>query len=112
MLPEHLLPHIVIVQTPGTTTDDYGNTVQDWDSPAEVSVAARIELVLGLAVEARETTNGRDATVSTWRIFTNHPISLFQRILWGARTFDVDGDVSPVYAQTGPHHYEAILKAR
>jgi head-tail adaptor len=110
VLPERLLPHSVIVQTAGTTTDRYGNIIQDWSDPAETVVRARIEMVL--TQNPNEVTNGRDDAASVWRIFTNDAITMRQRVVWGSREFDVDGEVAPQYGLTGPHHYEAILALR
>lgn len=110
MLPERLLPHTVTVQTAGTTTDRYGNTIQDWSDPAEVTAKARVELVL--TQNPNEVTNGRNDATSTWRIFTNATLTLRNRIVWDSRTFDVDGEPGPNYDAADLHHYEAILRLR
>jgi head-tail adaptor len=110
VLPERLLPHTVTVQTAGTTTDRYGNTVQDWSDPDETTARARVEMVL--TQNPNEVTNGRDDAASVWRIFTNAALTLHNRIVWGSRVFDIDGEPAPVYDATSHHHYEAILRLR
>lgn len=112
MLPDRLLPHSVVIQTPGYTTDRYGNTVQDWSAPTETTARARIEMLPSDAVALREVTAGRDDAVSTWRIYTNTAINLRQRVVWDGQEFDVDGEVAPVYGASTLHHYEALLRIR
>lgn len=112
MLPTHLLPHTVTVQTPGTTTDRYGNTVQDWSSPATRTILGRFEMLVSDAVAVRETTQGRDDSRSVWRFYCNDEIGMTERLAWNGLVFDIDGEVSPVYGALALDHYEALARTR
>jgi head-tail adaptor len=112
MLPERLLPHTVTVQTPGTTTDRYGNTVQDWSDPDTSTITGRFEMLLSDAVKLREETEGRDSALSVWRFYTNDALTMYQRLVWDGREFDVDGEVAKVYDANSLHHYEALVRSR
>jgi head-tail adaptor len=112
VLPERLLPHSVTVQTAGTTTDRYGNTIQDWSDPDTRVIRGRFEMLLSDAVKLREETDGRDSALSVWRFYTNDIVDMRERLVWDGKTFDIDGQVSPTYGLTGPHHYEALARVR
>ena len=110
MLPDRLLPHSVSVLTPGSKVDRYGNTLPDWDTATSTTIRGRFEFLLSDAVSLREKTVGRDDAVSTWRFYTNDAINMRQRLVWGTRTFDIDGEVAPVYDAANLHHYEALAR--
>lgn len=84
----------VTVQNPGTTVDQYGNTVPDWTAPDEASVtllappAPRREAALG------ETTDRRQGALYGYTLYMPEGATIdasSRVVLWGA-TFQVDGE--------------------
>ena len=104
MIPSRLLRELTL-QTRTTTTDRYGDTVtDDW---TDTTISGRIDQILRREV----TDNGREASVTEWRLFTNDDtVTAASRIVDGDITYDVDARPAPVYASANRvHHYEATL---
>lgn len=105
-VPLSLLPQRVTWVVPATTTDPYGNAVPDWaDTTDTDDVPAWIE-----QRDTVEQRDGRDTFVTQWLFIANElGISGRDRIVWGARTFEIDGEVSLEYTPAAGHHVEARL---
>lgn len=119
-VPDRLLPHVVTVVDPATSTDGYGNTTYDY-GPA----ATRTPVKAWMQQDQRSqvTANGADPLQQRWLMVTNHsPIGRRSRIEWtgpaGPLVFELDGQPGPFYnplamaaaASTAPHHTELTLK--
>ena len=105
-IPAHLLPITVTWLHPGTTTDGYGNTADDWANPTSTPLQVMIEQ--RRAVEELE---GRDATVTSLVLFTNElAVGAVDRFVWAGVTYETDGDPWVVYAPDGPHHAEVAIR--
>jgi len=107
-IPERLLPITVSWVHPGTTTDDYGNTVRDWSEGAVTATDLPVMIEQRRAIEQLD---GRDATVTTLVLFTNElAVEAVDRFVWDGRTYEADGDPWVVYAPDGPHHAEVAIQ--
>ena len=113
MIGDDLLPHPIEVETPGTTTDRYGNTVPDWTESTRVEVAGWLQQNTG-----REDTDQRDAQIGEWLLICN-PVDIggyaltvhgADRVHWNGAVFEVIGPPGPAYVPTELHHYEIRLK--
>lgn len=105
MIPARLLPLTVTWQQPTTTTDGYGNTVDDWTTPTSEDIAAYIE-----QRTTTENRDGRDVTVTRLLFITNElGVRATHRIIWDGRTYEIDGDCAVFHTPAGPHHSEATL---
>jgi hypothetical protein len=105
-IPAHLLPITVTWLHPGTTTDGYGNTVDDWANPTASSLQVMIE-----QRRAVEELGGRDATITGLVLFTNElGVEAIDRFVWAGVTYEADGDPWIVHSPAGPHHTEIALK--
>lgn len=118
MIPEDLLPHLVEVTHPGTTTDRYGNQVDDWSPGAAVTVQVQAWMQL---TTSREVPDQRDAQIGDWLLICNpvtaegDPLTIRgnARVAWpdqGAR-FEVVGPPGPAYTPSEFHHYEVLLRS-
>jgi hypothetical protein len=106
VIPTHLLPITVTWLQPATTTDGYGNTVNDWTDPTSTSLAVMIE-----QRRAIEELDGRDATVTTLVMFTNElAVDAVDRFVWAGVTYEAAGEPWIVHSPAGPHHAELALK--
>lgn len=121
-VPGRLLPHQVVVVTPATSTDAYGNTVYDYGAAAtRTTVQAWMQQDQRALVAAQ----GADPLQQKWLMVTNHsPIPRRARIEWaghpeGAVVFELDGRPDPSYnplaiaaagGTVSPHHTELALK--
>lgn len=115
MIPEDVLPHRVDVEHPGSTTDRYGNTVDDW-SPGATShaeVSAWLQQNTGA-----EDTDQRSAQIGEWLMVCN-PVDVdgnaltvhgTARVHWQGLVFEVIGPPGPAYTPAEFHHYEIRLK--
>lgn len=103
-LPAHLLRDVTL-RTRSTTTDAYGDTVAG--SWTETTIAARVEQ----SNASMLTDEGRQASVSRWRLATNSSaVTAHSQIVDGTLTYEVDGRPWPVHrGTTDVHHYEADL---
>ncbi|MBQ1122644.1 hypothetical protein [Streptomyces sp. B15] len=118
MIPDDLLPHLVDVVTPGTRTDRYGNTIDDWSPEAVTRQQARAWMQQNTG---SEDTDQRNAQVGEWLMVANpravdgQPLSVTGkcRIEWPDQglTFEVAGPPGPAYEPTALHHYEIRLTA-
>lgn len=108
MIPTRLLNRSVTWTQPGSTTDGYGDTVTSWSSgTTSATIKARIEQ--SASAETDDAT--RDATATTWRLFTNETgISAEDRIVDGSDTYEVSGTPAVVDGPGGTHHVEAVLR--
>ncbi|WP_030747639.1 hypothetical protein [Streptomyces sp. NRRL F-5135] len=113
MIGDDLLPHLVQVEHPGTTTDRYGNTVNDWTASTRSGVQAWMQQNTG-----SEDTDQRDAQIGEWLMICN-PVDVDgqeltvhgqDRIHHGPLTFEVIGPAAPAYEPAELHHYEIRLK--
>lgn len=116
-VPGRLMPHIVTIVTPATSTDSYGNTVYDYGGGA--TRTADVKAWLQQDQRALVTTQGADPLQEKWLMVTNHsPINRRARIEWadfpgGAVVFELDGQPNPSYNPLAPtplHHTELTLK--
>lgn len=89
------------------TTDRYGNSVQDWTAPAEVTITCTIQ-----PADSRENVVDRDTVVTRYRLFCapDTDITSADRLVWRGRTFEVDGDLEEHSRKSTPHHREAFLR--
>ncbi|MEO3976305.1 hypothetical protein [Streptomyces sp. CAU 1734] len=113
MIDDGLLPHLVEVESPGSRTDPYGNTLPDWTASARAPVRGWMQ-----QESAAEDTDQRNAQISTWLLICNpwtttgDPLTVHgrDRVHWGARRFEVTGPPGPEYEPGGLHHYEIQLR--
>lgn len=103
MLPPYVVSDAATWTEPGTTTDEYGNTVPGWGAGTEIRVWIE-EAATG------EQRDGRDTITSRWLMLTNElGITARARITYQDRTFEIDGAPSILQTTSGPHHLEATL---
>jgi hypothetical protein len=103
MIPAHLRPVDVTWIEPGDALDAYGNTVDDWDTPAS-STAISVWLE---QLDTREERDGRDTVVGLETIYTNElAVTPRARFVRGDVTYAVHGEPSVEYSPAGPHHVE------
>jgi len=92
-MPGYAFGEPVVVLDPSTTTDDYGNDVEDWDSPVTV---ATIE---GVGVEPRPTgesfTEDRNAVTNGYTLYL--PAG---SVILPTQRVEVRGSVWPVLGPT------------
>ncbi|GAB3693564.1 hypothetical protein [Nocardiopsis oceani] len=120
-LPEHLLPHRVVLVHPAQSTDDYGNTVYDYGEGAtRTPVRAWMQQDQRSQLASSE---GAEPLQARWLMATNHTdIHRRDRIEWPGHpesepdhpvVFTLDGPSAPL---TNPlsgepvHHHEVNLK--
>lgn len=105
MIDDHLLVQTLTWIEPGTTTDRYNNTVDDWSTATRTEIAAYVE-----QQNRTELRDGRDTLVSGWLLMTNElAVTSRARFEWDGHTFEVDGEPSKPTTPDGPHHLEARL---
>lgn len=110
MIPAHLLPQTAARIRPSTSTDGHGNTVRDYTVPPATSASITAWLQQDNRKEPIE--DGRDPLEQLWLLMTNETDILgYDRIVFGALTFEVEGPPAPVYTPSGFHHTEATLRA-
>jgi hypothetical protein len=105
-----LLIHTVGVSKRTTgSTDRYGDEVVTYAAP--VSTAARVEQVTGQSASV-EILRGRDTRLTWFRVFlpAGTDVAGLDRIIWGTRTLEVDGEPATLYNSVGAHHVTAIGK--
>ncbi|MEU0675476.1 hypothetical protein ABZ330_21795 [Streptomyces sp. NPDC006172] len=108
-----MLPHLVDVEHPGSTTDRYGNSVADWSASTHAEVAAWMQQNTGA-----EDADQREALIGEWLMICNPvavdgtPLTVHgsARVHWGELTFEVIGPPGPAYTPDEVHHYEIRLK--
>lgn len=115
MIPEGMLPHLVDVTHPGTTTDRYDNEVDDWSPGAatHAEVAAWLQQSSG-----DEDNDQRSAQIAEWVLICNPEdtagnaliVHGQDRVTWQALTFEVIGPPGPAYTPDELHHYEIRLR--
>ncbi|MFF9088650.1 hypothetical protein ACF1BE_19900 [Streptomyces sp. NPDC014991] len=114
MIPGDVLPHLVDVEHPGSTTDRYGNTVADWSASTRAEVAAWMQQNTGA-----ENTDQRDAQIGEWLMLCNpfdtagQPLTVHggDRVHWQGLHFEVIGPPGPASSPVELHHYEIRLKS-
>ena len=107
MIPDRLLPLVVTLVRPVSSSDRYGNTALDY-GPAAARTPIRAWLEQAGAREPLS--DGRDPAVSGWLLITNHlDVAARDRIEHEGRVFEVDGVPAPVHTPAGVHHLEAHL---
>jgi hypothetical protein len=116
VIPDDVLPHLVDVEHPGSTTDRYGDTVADWSPGA----TTRAEVAAWLQQNtSAEDTDQRDAQVGEWLMICNpvdtsgQPLTVHgsARVHWGELRFEVIGPPGPAFTPAEFHHYEIRLKS-
>lgn len=112
MIPAHLLNQTVTRVQPAVSTDDYGNTVYDYNGGA-----TRTSLAAWLQQDQRTqlVADGASPLQGRWLMMTNTPIGRRDRIEWvdstgETITFHVDGPTEPAYTPAGYHHQEITLR--
>lgn len=109
MIPPRLLPHEVVKVSPGSGVDGYGEAAADWSDGAVTRVPIRA--FVQPAGEREVGTDGRDAQISDWLMFTNDlTIDGGDRIEWEARTLEVVGPAGIQSTPRGPSHAEVLLR--
>lgn len=108
---EALMCQPVTVITPASTTDEYGNSIDDWDNASTVSTLAWIAQVASEGA-SEEITRFRQAEISEWNGYFRPTITIGprDRVVRGSVTFEVDGPVNPAYRYNVVHHVEVPLK--
>lgn len=104
-----MLPQTVQRIRPSTSTDAYGNTVRTYTVPP----AASKDMAAWLQQDHRKEplSDGRDPLEQNWTLITNDSdIDGYDRIIFGALTFEVEGPPEPVYTPAGYHHTESTLR--
>lgn len=101
-----LLVHPVVIITPGSRVDRYGNDVPDWDAATSVSTRGWFR-----QRSSAETNEGRDSIVTQAGVTlaADEQIDAYCRVQIFGVLYDVDG--TPVVARTprGAHHLEVSL---
>lgn len=102
-------PHTITIVTPSETTDPYGNTVLDFDTPASsVTVAAYVQ-PKGSGEATLDAS--REAQVRAFKCFTAaSPMTGVERVTWGGVVYDVIGPSQRWDSPRGLHHYETALR--
>lgn len=107
-VPDHLLPHTVMVVRPALVPDDYGNTRRDY---GETATRTEIRAWMQQDHRSEARTDGREAGIQAWLMVTNHGDLLRRdRIEFNGTTFEVEGPPEPVATPAGSHHTEATLR--
>ena len=114
MIPGDLLPHLVDVEHPGSKTDRYGNTVDDWSASTHAEVEAWLQ-----QNTSAEDTDQRAAQIGEWLMVCNpadtsgSALTVYgaDRVHWQELHFEVIGPPGPAYTPTELHHYEIRLKS-
>lgn len=97
----------VTVQTPGSTTDRYGDTAPDWTTPTEVETPAWV----GGDTTKETTTDGDRITLGlACHLPPDVTVTARSRIVWREDTYEIDGDPLPMSRRGVLHHYELTLK--
>ena len=105
-----LLIHTVGISKRTTgTTDRYGNEVVTYAAP--VNTAARVEQLTGQS-QSVELLRDRDTRLTWFRVFlpVGTDVAGLDRIIWGTRTLEVDGEPDTLYNSVGAHHMTAMVK--
>lgn len=91
------------------STDRYGNETVAFASAA--NTAARVEQLTG-STSAEELLKDRDTRLTWFRIFLPPTVDVdaLDQIVWGSRTFEVDGEPTTHYDSHVAHHITAIGK--
>lgn len=100
--------HPVTIITPGTTTDRYNNTVDDWGVGAtEVDENWWVN-----QLSSFEQLGNRDTTVTSMIGFApkESTISPISRVRIDGTVYEVDGAPKEAKTPSGVHHIEVILK--
>jgi head-tail adaptor len=102
-----LLVHDLTIQRPASAADANGFTVKDWDDPTETSVKGWI-----VQLSTTEDRDGREAQVSSWQAYLHAETDVLggDRVVWGSRTFEVDGTPQHAWTPRGEHHVEVQLR--
>ena len=103
-----LLPHRLTIITPVGVVDEYGNPVLRLD----YGPGAARRTIACLMQPTDSTPNpepGRQAVVTTWRLFSTSPIATSERIIWQGKTFRITGEPARWTPRFGYTHYEANL---
>jgi head-tail adaptor len=116
VIDESLLPHLVDVEHPGSTTDRYDNPVDDWTpgNTSHADVAAWLQ-----QNTSAEDTDQRSAQIGEWLMLCNpfdidgNPLTVYgtARVHWQGLDLEVIGPPGPAYTPAEFHHYEIRLKA-
>lgn len=89
-----------------TTTDPYGNTIEDWTTPTETTYPASVQPDTG-----RELVVDQDRATQRWRAYLPAfaDIQVTDRLRWDADDYDVDADPELWRARGRDHHLEVRL---
>ncbi len=110
MIPVHLLSQTAQRIRPSLSTDANGNQVRNYTMPPAESK----DMAAWLQQDNRKEpiSEGRDPLEQVWLLITNETdIQGYDRIVFGAQTFEVEGPPASVYTPAGFHHVEATLRA-
>ncbi len=101
-----LLIHTVgILNRTTGSTDRYGNETITFSAP--VTSEARVEQNL-----SQETLGDRDTRLTWCRVFLPPTVTVaaLDRVTWGTRTFEVDGEPMFFYDSGALHHFTVLAK--
>lgn len=89
MLPVAVEP--LTIRRAGSTTDAYGNTSEDWDTPTDTDVTGHVQP--DTSAESLELRT-RDQVTATYRIWFEPTVDVMSsdRIVWGTRVLTVVGE--------------------
>ncbi|MBZ4319534.1 phage head completion protein [Streptomyces huiliensis] len=105
----HYAQTVVVVRAP-LVTDPYGNAVRDWSAATRATVR-RVSVQPDVSTEA---TGDRHVVTTGLRLITRRgadiDLTSADRVEYGGRVLEVDGDVARPVLGGRLHHAEARLK--
>lgn len=98
----------VTLLDPGTTTDRYGNTIDDWTTPTSSTELGW--LARDSETETRGDRVGELATTWTLRLDAGSAITGRHRVIIDGRTFEVAAEPNRAWTPRGEHHVRVPLR--
>lgn len=105
---ETLLTRDVVIRTPGSLTDRYGDTIDDWTGATDTCVKAWVA-----QVATSESHDHRDGTISNVvaTFFLDAELTVRDRVIVDGETYEVEGAPNVACTPRGPHHLRVQLRA-
>lgn len=100
MIPDRLLRSLTL-RTASIVTASDGSNGKTYTTS---TILGRIDQQSG-----RENIQGREASITEWRLFTNTSVPDTGQIVDGSTTYDITASWAE-FRDSGVHHYEAILR--
>ena len=103
--------HPIEIVRAGTTTDAYGNTIDNWSSSTSVETVGWVT-DRGVPGSPAENTRDRDQQTRLWKLYVpaDTDITGHDRVVWYTLTFEVIGPPVRAWTPRGEHHVEADLR--